>query len=153
MRAPFLSPASRPSSIWSPPSYPQLPTGNALTSTYPPSLTYLPSSPYASSLSPYHTLHPKRTRALMTSTRLESKLSPEDKPWLKEKNTRERVSWWLTLAMMFLGLGAAAVICFFGWTNVHQLKDSDLCMVLNENFNSLDLDNTWSRDVELGGFG
>ena len=26
-------------------------------------------------------------------------------------------------------------------------------MVLNENFDSLDLDNTWTRDVELGGFG
>lgn len=153
MRAPFLSPASRPSSIWSPPSYPNLPGVNThLTSTYPPSLTYLPSSPYTSSLSPYH-LHPKRTRALMPSSRLEGKIPNEEKPWLKEKNKRERISWWLTLFMMLLGFGAAGVVCYFGWSGVHQLKDEDLCMVLNENFNTLDLTNTWNRDVELGGFG
>lgn len=49
MRAPFLSPASRPSSsVWSPPSYPSLPMpatpGQPLTSQYPPSLTYLTGS-------------------------------------------------------------------------------------------------------------
>ncbi|KAI0339324.1 concanavalin A-like lectin/glucanase [Trametopsis cervina] len=153
MRAPFLSPASRPSSIWSPPSYPSLPPGTGIpTSTYPPSLTYLPSSPYASGLSPY-SHHPKRTRALMPSTRLEQKLSKEDKPWLTKKNGRERASWWLTLAFMLLGVGGAAIVCFFGWTGVRQLKDDELCLIMEDNFNSLDMTNTWGADIELGGFG
>ncbi|KAI0684989.1 concanavalin A-like lectin/glucanase domain-containing protein [Cytidiella melzeri] len=152
MRAPFLSPASRPSSIWSPPSYPSLTPSNTYpTSTYPPSLTYLPASAYTSGLSPY--AYTKRTRALMPSTRLDQKLTKEDKPWIGTKNTRERVSWWLTLGCMFLGVAAAAVICFFGWTGVHQLTADDLCLVLEDNFNTLDLENTWSRDVEMGGFG
>ncbi|KAI0087252.1 concanavalin A-like lectin/glucanase domain-containing protein [Irpex rosettiformis] len=152
MRAPFLSPASRPSSIWSPPSYPSIPPSNTYpTSTYPPSLTYLPSSPYTSGLSPY--AYPKRTRALMPSTRLEQKLSKEDKPWIGEKRKREKASWWVTFVCMLLGVVGSGVLIYFGWTGVHQLKDADLCLVLNEGFNSLDLDNTWTRDVELGGFG
>ena len=69
MRAPFLSPASRPtSSLWSPPSYPTLSgmpspqTGQHLTSQYPPSLTYLQSSS-----NPY--LVPRKARAQLAEER------------------------------------------------------------------------------------
>ena len=134
MRAPFLSPASRPtSSLWSPPSYPY---------PYPPA-----------AMDTSMTTLPRKSKPLMPSSRLEQKLSKEDKPWLSKKEWRDRASWWLTLAMLFVGAGCGAIICYFGYTDVHLLKDSDLCMVLNENFDSLDLDNTWTRDVELGGFG
>ncbi|RDX46454.1 concanavalin A-like lectin/glucanase [Lentinus brumalis] len=134
MRAPFLSPASRPtSSLWAPPSYPY---------PYPPAAT-------EGSL---NTL-PRKAKPLMPSSRLEQKLSKEDKPWLSKKDWRERASWWLTLAMLIIGAGCGALICYLGFTGVKLLKDEDLCMVLNENFDSLDLDGTWTRDVELGGFG
>ncbi|KAJ2967617.1 hypothetical protein NUW54_g13457 [Trametes sanguinea] len=46
-----------------------------------------------------------------------------------------------------------AIHSTFGYTSVKLLKDSDLCMVLDEPFDTLDLQNTWKRDVELGGFG
>ena len=89
----------------------------------------------------------------MPSSRLSHKLSKEDKPWLGQRDWRDRASWWLTFFMLVLGVGGAAVLCFFGWQDVKLLKDSDLCMVLDENFDTLDLQNTWTRDVELGGFG
>lgn len=134
MRAPFLSPASRPtSSLWSPPSYP-----------YP-----LPPTGTNSSF----TTFPRKAKPPMPSSRLSHKLSKEEKPWLKQRDCRDRASWWLTFVAMFLGIGGAAVLCFFGYSNVLLLKDSDLCMVLDESFDQLDLQNTWSRDVELGGFG
>ncbi len=140
MRAPFLSPASRPSSIWSPPAYPYPPG-------FSPSLPYLPSS---SSPAPPYT---KKSKSLMPSTRLESKLTKEDKPWLNQKDKRTRWSWWLTVLCFFIGIGAAGIVVYLGWSGVKFLKDGDMCMVLNEGFDSLDLDNTWTRDVELGGFG
>ena len=157
MRAPFLSPASRPtSSLWSPPSYPSLPslagpqTGQHLTSQYPPSLTYLPTG--AGGSNPY--LVPRKARAPMPSSRLAEKLSDEDKPWVKVKDRRERWSWWLTFAVCWIGVGCAGLVIYLGWTGVHQLKDADLCLVLDEEFNGGTLDtNTWTVDVELGGFG
>ncbi|KAI0746495.1 concanavalin A-like lectin/glucanase [Daedaleopsis nitida] len=133
MRAPFLSPSSRPtSSLWSPPAYPY---------------------PYPPAASSSHATLPRKAKAPMPSSRLSQKLSKEDKPWLKKRDCRDRASWWLTFFMMWLGIGGAGVLCFFGWQNVELLDDSDLCMVLDESFDTLDLDNTWTRDVELGGFG
>ncbi|KAI0763979.1 concanavalin A-like lectin/glucanase [Trametes elegans] len=134
MRAPFLSPASRPSSsLWSPPSYPY---------PFPPTGT-----------NSSFTALPRKTKPPMPSSRLTQKLSKDDKPWLKKRDCRERASYWLTVVAMFLGIAGAAVLCFFGYNSVELLKDSDLCLVLDENFDTLDLDNTWKRDVELGGFG
>jgi len=50
-------------------------------------------------------------------------------------------------------LGAAA-ICYLDWGTVNILTDSQLCIVLEEDFTSSSLDsNSWTLDVELGGFG
>ncbi|KAI0353342.1 concanavalin A-like lectin/glucanase [Trametes cingulata] len=134
MRAPFLSPASRPtSSLWAPPSYPY---------PYPPTGT-----------NSSFTALPRKAKPPMPSSRLSHKLSKEEKPWLKQRDCRDRASWWLTFFAMMLGVGGAAVLCFFGYSSVLLLKDEDLCMVLDEPFDNLDLQNTWTRDVELGGFG
>lgn len=89
----------------------------------------------------------------MPSSRLPEKLTAEEKPWLKQRDCRDRASWWLTFFAMFIGIGGAAVLCFFGYTSVHLLKDSDICIVMDENFDDLDLTTRWQRDVELGGFG
>ncbi|KAH8096817.1 concanavalin A-like lectin/glucanase domain-containing protein [Cristinia sonorae] len=151
MRAPFLSPASRPTSIWSPPSHPYPPSLHS-----PPSLSYLPGGGTGTPPTSYsYVPKPTKTKTLMPSTRLSEKLTKEDKPWIATKPAgRIRLSWWLTFLCFVLGIGAGAVICFFGWTGVKQLKDEDLCMVLNEDFSSGSLDaNTWSIDSEMSGFG
>ncbi|KAJ7058149.1 glycoside hydrolase family 16 protein [Mycena amicta] len=132
-RAPFLSPASRPSSsLWTPPSYPYATPNNGGSI----SGLALPAPP-----------------APAPSTRLPAKLSKEEKPWLQRAAPRQRVSWWLTLLCMFFGVAGAALLCFFGYTSVDKFKDSQLCKVLEDDFSSFDLSNTWTRDVQLGGFG
>ena len=92
-------------------------------------------------------------KAPMPSSRLPEKLTAEDKPWLKQKEPRERWAYWLTLSMFVIGLGTAAIVIWLGWTGVRQLKDDQLCLVLDDEFSSLDLKNTWTADNELGGFG
>ncbi|KAL0959390.1 hypothetical protein HGRIS_014639 [Hohenbuehelia grisea] len=146
-RAPFLSPASRPSSsLWSPPSYPQLPRLSGV-GTPNASMTVLPPG----SLAP-------PSKKVLPSTRLDRPLGKEDKPWLQKREARSTASWWITLLCLILGILGAAALCFFGVRDVRMLKPSQLCPVLDEQFNGggatngLD-DNTWGWDVELGGFG
>nr|GAT50240.1 glycoside hydrolase family 16 protein [Mycena chlorophos] len=131
-RAPFLAPSSRPSSVWTPPTFP-----------------YGVGSDGASASSALVLPAP----APAPSTRLPAKLSKEDKPWLQRAAPRQRVSWWLTFACMLLGVAGAAALCFFGIEGVEKFSDSQLCMVLNDDFSTFDLSNTWTREVQLGGFG
>ncbi|KAJ7222441.1 glycoside hydrolase family 16 protein [Mycena pura] len=139
-RAPFLSPASRPSSsLWTPPSYPYAASSSALAGASSSALALglaLPAPP-----------------APAPSTRLAAKLDKEQKPWLQRAAPRQRMSWWLTFACMLAGLGGAVVLCLFGLRGVNKFDDSQLCLVMNDQFTSFDLQNTWTRDVQLGGFG
>ncbi|KAF7377723.1 Glycoside hydrolase family 16 protein [Mycena sanguinolenta] len=131
-RAPFLSPASRPgSSLWAPPTYLQDSSRSGSATAL-----ALPAPP-----------------APAPSTRLPSKLTKEEKPWLGRAAPRARVSWWLTFACMLVGLAGAGLLCFFGFESVEKFSDSELCSVLEDNFDTFDLTNTWTREVQLGGFG
>ncbi|TFK47356.1 concanavalin A-like lectin/glucanase [Heliocybe sulcata] len=132
-RAPFLAPSSRPtSSLWTPPAYVAA-AGNG-------SVVSLPTLPM-------------KARPVMPSSRLERKLTREEKPWMGKKDGWARASWWLTIIGIIIGLGAAGVICWRGYAGVQVLNDSQLCIVLDDEFDSLDTSNTWNYDVELGGFG
>ncbi|KAJ7100590.1 glycoside hydrolase family 16 protein [Mycena belliarum] len=147
-RAPFLSPASRPSSsLWAPPSY--SPSGAHLSSLHPGS----PSSPGTSALA----LALPAAPAPAPSTRLAGKLTAAEKPWLARPPPRARASWWLTLACMLLGLAGAAALCYFGMQGVDVFGEGELCRVLRDDFSGnggeLDTENTWVRDVQMGGFG
>ncbi|KAG1883747.1 glycoside hydrolase family 16 protein [Suillus subluteus] len=129
-RSPFLSPASRPSTIWSPPPVPSL------------------------SASPSVIALPLTQKKPLQSTRLKSKLTKEDKPWLTKKRRCETGSWWVTFVTVILGFLAAAALCFQGWNSVNVLEDSQLCIVMDDEFSTGSLDDTnWTLDVELGGFG
>ncbi|EIW76065.1 glycoside hydrolase family 16 protein [Coniophora puteana RWD-64-598 SS2] len=90
---------------------------------------------------------------LKPSTRLPAKLNKEDKPWIGKPHGLDRLSWWLTVIGLLLGVLGGAALCFFGYESVDVLPMSDLCLVMDDEFDSLDLTNNWSRDVELGGFG
>ncbi|KAH0828623.1 glucan 1,3-beta-glucosidase [Lanmaoa asiatica] len=138
-RSPFLSPASRPSSTWSPPLQ-----NNALPFNAPSNANSTTALP----------LPPTQKKA-MASTRLREKLEDEEKPWLALKKTKlERASKWVTFAGLLLGIIVAAVLVFRGYKTVHLLQNSQLCIVLDDEFSDGSLDtNSWSYDVELGGFG
>ncbi|KAH9994641.1 concanavalin A-like lectin/glucanase domain-containing protein [Russula vinacea] len=138
-RAPFLSPASRPSSLWSPP-----PHVNH-------SHTALPTIPsYTGSEIP--------AKAPLPSTLLSEKLTKEDKPWLTEPpDTRTRASHWVTLLMILLGACGAGLLCWTGYQDAGRtmIDQKQLCLVMEDTFDNLDVDDggTWTRDVEMSGFG
>jgi hypothetical protein len=131
-RTPFLSPASRPTTLWSPP------PNN-------------PSSPAASNTA----LAFPKSKPPLPSARLTAPLSESEKPWIKEREPRTRLAWWVTLACWFLGLAGAAALCYTGISDVksRMLDEGSLCMVMDESWGGGLDTNTWARDVELGGFG
>lgn len=92
-------------------------------------------------------------KPLAASTRLPEKLTKEEKPWMMNNGGRSRASYWLTIMGIFIGVGCAAVLVWRQITDVHLLKDSDLCEVLNEDWSNGISDDVWGRDAELGGFG
>jgi len=138
-RAPFLSPASRPSSsLWSPPSYN--------------TQHVIPLSPNASTTA----LQIPKSKPPLPSTRLSAPIPKSDKPWLSTPEPRTRLSYSITLFCLFLGVAGAAIFCWRGVVETQALilRDSELCQVLDDDFSSGTLnDATWQRDVELGGFG
>jgi hypothetical protein len=138
-RAPFLSPASRRSSVWFPPPH----VTNAPNSL-PANLSYAASEVLA--------------KAPRASTLLIEKLKKEDKPWLNEPpDRRTRASRWITLFMIFLGACIAGFICWAGYKDAGNtmINPSQLCLVMEDGFDNFDVDNggTWARDVEMSGFG
>ncbi|OCH85998.1 concanavalin A-like lectin/glucanase [Obba rivulosa] len=146
MRAPFLSPASRPtSSLWSPPSfpYPYPPQGSTTSLTQYPNNGSYASYPYV-----------KKTKPPLPSSMLPQKLSKEDKPWLGQKDWREKASWWFTFILMIVGAGGGAILCYTGFKGINLLKDDQICLVMEDDFSGGSLDTSmWAQDVELGGFG
>ena len=82
-----------------------------------------------------------------------------EKPWLIQRDKYARIAYFLTYGMMFLGVIGGAVQCFFSWNNTMLLPDSELCIVLNENFNSPSTvfrtngSGTFFREVDMSGFG
>lgn len=80
-----------------------------------------------------------------------------EKPWLKKKDPYSRIAYLLTYAAAFLGVIASAVRCYLGYKSV-QLISGNLCMVLDEDFNSdtntvFGSGGKWFREIELGGYG
>jgi hypothetical protein len=143
-RSPFLSPASRPSSsLWSPPSaYPSRLLNGAGTSPV-----------AASAASSALALALPKSKPPLPSTALPAKLTRADKPWLTDRNQYSHASWWLTFLCFFLGLAAAAVLCWRGVVTVNKLDPNQLCLLFEDQFETLDTDNSWTRDVEMSGFG
>lgn len=131
-RGPFLSPASRPSSVWVPPF--------SVSGSRNGSSTALPL--------------PVQKKTI-PSTRLREKLTPQDKPWLaRKKSALERASKWVTFGGILLGFAISALIAFNGYNNVRMLTSNQLCLVFDDEFDGGSLDSTtWSMDVELGGYG
>jgi hypothetical protein len=106
----------------------------------------------------YSTVQPSITkieRDRPKSTMLVPTLSLQ-KPWLQERDPYQRLSYIITYGVMFLGIAAGAIRCYFGFKDVPMLS-GNLCSVLDENFDSeegLFGDNgKFFREVDMSGFG
>lgn len=79
-----------------------------------------------------------------------------EKPWLSSRDPYNRIAYFLTYGVMFLGIAAGAVRCFLGWRGVHVLK-GNLCPVMDEQFNSEEgmfgENGKFFREVDMSGFG
>ncbi|KAF2036302.1 concanavalin A-like lectin/glucanase [Setomelanomma holmii] len=72
-----------------------------------------------------------------------------ERPWLKEKDPREK---WITiipLIGLFLGLCISGVLV---WDGVRSVAKHKYCQILDENFSSWN-SNVWTKEVEVGGYG
>jgi hypothetical protein len=131
MRAPFLSPASRPSSsVWAPPAF-------------------VYGSPSAAGSRTALGTAGLKQRPVMASTRLANKLTADEKPWIKAKDTAGRVSWWITIMLMVAGAGIGALVIYLNYKDVLLFQGS-LCSPLTLNFNNGLDRNSWSVITELG---
>jgi hypothetical protein len=97
-------------------------------------------------------------KAPLPSTLLSEKLKNEEKPWLNQRpDGRTRASRWITLLMLVLGVSVAGFICWQGYKDAGNtiINPRQLCLVMEDNFETFDVDNggTWTRDVEMSGFG
>ncbi|GLB41072.1 putative glycosyl hydrolases family 16 [Lyophyllum shimeji] len=175
-RAPFLSPASRPASSlssWTPPPPPPA-APDASTSALPlatsrsnlqlhrPPLpsTLLVRDGQGSARNSNLNLHANDEKAAAGAETYKDKdlieKEKENEGRDGRRDARDRAAWWLTLACLLLGAAASALLCWTGIRDVksRMLDESGLCLVMDENFEGGQLDDTrWGREVEAGGFG
>lgn len=104
---------------------------------------YEPST-VASGISVPITRAPKRARSTMLTGTVE-------KPWVKEKDVYARVAYFLTYGVALLGVAGSAIQCYFGWKDVPRI--GNLCLVMEDNFDTFDTQYTWTQEVDMGGFG
>lgn len=86
----------------------------------------------------------KRARSTMLTGEIE-------KPWTKEKNVYVRLSYYITWAVAMIGVVGGALRCYFGWKQVPRV--GNLCLIMQDDFDTFDTTNTWTREVDMGGFG
>ncbi|KAI3615033.1 glycoside hydrolase family 16 protein [Moniliophthora roreri] len=79
-----------------------------------------------------------------------------EKSWLEKRDPYARISYFVTYAVVFFGVVASGIKCFFDYKHVPMIE-GNLCPVLDENFDSPDSvfgDNgKFFREVDMSGFG
>ena len=74
-----------------------------------------------------------------------------DKPWRTKKDSRHRLSNLLVYLIALIGIGLGAVRCYFSYKGTYKL--SNLCLVMEDNFDTFDTEHTWTHEVSMSGFG
>ena len=83
--------------------------------------------------------------------RFKSRLNKKgvEKPWLQEKDPREKWVTILPLTGVLIGCGLAAYLGYNGWSSVETHK---FCLVYEDNFDNFNQD-VWQHEIQVGGFG
>lgn len=78
------------------------------------------------------------------------------KPWTEKRNPRAKIAYFLTYAVVLIGLAGGIVQCYFNYAHA-QLDRKSLCLVMEENFDSEDSvfgeNGSFNREVAMDGFG
>lgn len=78
------------------------------------------------------------------------------KPWTDKPDRRIRIAYFLTYAVILVGLAGGIVQCYFNYAHA-QLDRKPLCLVMEENFDSEEAvfgeNGSFNREVNMDGFG
>ncbi|KAG5652321.1 hypothetical protein H0H81_005434 [Sphagnurus paluster] len=160
-RPAFLSPASRPSSVWSwnPPDPAMAASSTALHANGSRSNLQLHRPPLPSTLLKRDGEKLGFEESSEDDPQREKEASEErERQRAKEREddrSRTRAAWWITFTCLLAGAAASAILCWTGIRDVHEkmLDESSLCLVMNEDFSGDSLNSQyWTREVEVGGF-
>lgn len=74
----------------------------------------------------------------------------QERPWLNEKDPKEKWVWIVPLIGLLIGLGLCGVQVWFG---LQRISKHTYCIVLDEDWSGGFKEDIWTREVEVGGFG
>lgn len=74
-----------------------------------------------------------------------------EKPWVGEKDVHGRMAWWITYVVAFIGIAGSVLRCYFAWRDVPRV--GNICLIMEDNFDTFDTEYTWQQEVDMGGFG
>jgi Glycosyl hydrolases family 16 len=72
-----------------------------------------------------------------------------EKPWVKEKDRREKWVTIIPLIGMAIGVGVASYLAYSGWASV---ETHTYCLVYEDNFSEFN-QQVWNHEVQTGGYG
>lgn len=73
------------------------------------------------------------------------------KPWLTEKDFKGRLSYWLTTLVAMMGIVGAVIRVYLSYVQVPRI--GNLCLIMEDEFETFDTKSTWFQEVDMGGFG
>ncbi|KAI0667515.1 concanavalin A-like lectin/glucanase [Trametes maxima] len=73
------------------------------------------------------------------------------KPWTTDKDFYERFSYWVTYLVAMLGIAGAVVRVYFSYVQTPRV--GNLCLIMEDNFDTFDTKYTWFHEVDMSGYG
>lgn len=73
------------------------------------------------------------------------------KPWVTDKDIYERMAYYVTYAVALLGIVGGAIRVYFSYVQTPRV--GNLCLIMEDNFETFDTQYTWFQEVDMSGFG
>ncbi|RPD53558.1 glycoside hydrolase family 16 protein [Lentinus tigrinus ALCF2SS1-7] len=73
------------------------------------------------------------------------------KPWVTDKDFYEKLSYYVTYGVAMVGIIGAILRVYFQW--VQTARVGNLCLIMEDQFETFDTKYTWLQEVDMSGFG